>query len=101
MEEVPSSASREIRVGKPTSILRQAALAIALALMVSGPARTDPVPDRVIHELWDLIDATAETGRCPDRARLVDLLGSYGLGLLEDSHQKKVEREFDVFARFL
>jgi hypothetical protein len=51
MEEVPSSGSREIRVGKPTSILRQAALAIALTLMVSGPARTDPVPDRVIHEL--------------------------------------------------
>lgn len=101
MEEAPSFDTHKTPCGKPAPILRQAILAILLALLFSGSGRTDPVPDELIHELWDLIDATAETGQCPDRERLVELFGSYGLGFLERSHRTKIEREFDVFAPVL
>ena len=82
-------------------ILRTAVLGIAMAVFLFTSVRADPVPDSVVHELWDLIDATAETGRCPDRERLVELLGSHGIWFLEESHEKEVRRNFDVFAPIL
>jgi len=76
-------------------------LAVGTVLLVQSPILADPVPDGLVHEFWDLVEVTADEGRCPDSNRLIDLFGTHGIGILEVSHRKKIVGEFEAFAPIL
>jgi hypothetical protein len=74
---------------------------LASVLCLAVPAASDPVPDAVVHRAWDLIEATAKTGQCPDVQTLVNFLGAYGLHLVDEEHVSMIRNNFGALAPVL